>query len=823
MNGHGNNSNGEPQSRNISEELSAIARKYKEVKFEKISMATRSCTMTLHGPWAADSGQVFLRVNIQLSAEYPNQSPPAFDLQKSTLIPQSIHSKLEEELSQISLAFANKGLPSLEACTKYLLGLGSSADLNPQSQSDGSDEELIGGGFGLGTKSNRRHSVKSLDRDDHNVPFPKLCGATFSPEGRLVIFFSSLQSSQVEAFQMPQGMNKSNARNRNSYYHSHPRSYKSLNYFRSMCQLPTRLINHSLSNQQDMSNFDDYDDPDDPDDLLIIPSLYYRPRTHSRTVRHRHSPSPPASESPSKGADLFRSSPSDPALTSLINPSKDIPTGHNIHFRKVIGITCPDRQLGESIYLSSPSIKTKLQHLLSAAKLNGRKDLIQLWNLVQLIILSAPPQLTNSFNTNKNNILPSIQKFTKSPLLQATEGKVSSTPFNFNMLSITEAKPSGDEYMNWGSHPFGKILVKSIFQHYQRYNDIQTLAILSYIFTLDTTVQKSHPTPIPTKSTLHFPKNATNNLSYNLTPQATLSESPKDYFSPFFKRAINKSGHSDNHRSPSAFSYSIWSGSQHELSPRHHPRPLPRSNISDTSPMGISSPIKPSFYSIPNNNSRPEITAVPISSRSVSPISAIVTTDWSNPILGKPASSIHGSDLRPTYDPSEHSQRSFDTMQSGATGGQDSTLLHGYSFSQKFASPQPQPVALPSIIPPTDNPYLEPELMAKTGHYRLVYAEILYRWGLFSHRAEILKNLEFSQNLRSDIGKLANLAILSRIYINLILLEWDLHPTEKIGISRLPNLAKNSAYNTPKTPSLCSSDASICIICHTKMKGNKQL
>lgn len=88
-------------------------------------------------------------------------------------------------LKDIARSCVSQNRPCLEACIRYLLGEHTQEDGQERYGKDDSDDENY-------INATRRTSYdKNLnyilgDKEDYNVPFPKLCGTKFNASGNLI-------------------------------------------------------------------------------------------------------------------------------------------------------------------------------------------------------------------------------------------------------------------------------------------------------------------------------------------------------------------------------------------------------------------------------------------------------------------------------------------------------------------------------------------------------------------------------------------------------------------------------------------------------------
>ncbi|CAN6656896.1 maintenance of telomere capping protein 5 [Trichomonascus vanleenenianus] len=200
---------------NLGEEVSIVGHKFPRVRFEKISVSTGECVVSLNGPWgSSDNDLIFLRVEIKFPNDYPWAAPQYHIEEGSKIAPETVV-KISDELKNISTKLSERGRYSLELCLRYLLGdkvsieeeddfrdlmvrkdsvvpADSTEDLTQTSNefaysSSSSDEDDL-----ARTKIPRNlsdHAAPAKPSFD-STPVPKGCGAVWSKSGELVCFFT---------------------------------------------------------------------------------------------------------------------------------------------------------------------------------------------------------------------------------------------------------------------------------------------------------------------------------------------------------------------------------------------------------------------------------------------------------------------------------------------------------------------------------------------------------------------------------------------------------------------------------------------------------
>jgi WD40 repeat protein len=195
---------------NLGEEVGIVGHKFPKVHFEKISVSTGECIISLAGPWGDSENElVYLRVEVRFPLDYPFGAP-TFKIEEDSKFADGRQQELTTELRRIAQQLSVRGRYCLEPCLRYLLGdkiaiEDYNADLHPKEPLiEPTAEEVpdLGNDF--------TYSLSSSDDDDDDdiqdtetqvqflnitklpfdsTPVPKGCGAVWSKNGELVCFF----------------------------------------------------------------------------------------------------------------------------------------------------------------------------------------------------------------------------------------------------------------------------------------------------------------------------------------------------------------------------------------------------------------------------------------------------------------------------------------------------------------------------------------------------------------------------------------------------------------------------------------------------------
>ncbi|GAA6014736.1 hypothetical protein JCM11491_001958 [Sporobolomyces phaffii] len=158
---------------NLGEEITSVVRRFPRVNFEKVHVAGRSCTVSLYSP-------LFLRATFSFPKRYPAAAAPSIELERSADFSLKQRAILLQGVRKLMTSRSERGLPSLEAALRYLLG-DRSFDRIEEDDDDEAEEAMDGSALA--------NLPADLLRNNVNVPPPRRGGATFGPSGQLVVFF----------------------------------------------------------------------------------------------------------------------------------------------------------------------------------------------------------------------------------------------------------------------------------------------------------------------------------------------------------------------------------------------------------------------------------------------------------------------------------------------------------------------------------------------------------------------------------------------------------------------------------------------------------
>ncbi|CAG8432743.1 7070_t:CDS:10 [Diversispora eburnea] len=673
---------------NMREEIDQVTNKFKNVKLEKLDVPNRNCRISLHGPWS-ENGLAFIRVNIFYPEKYPEDRPPIFEIQKTGMISIMNRTHMSQNLKKIAITQISQKRPCLEACVRYLLG-GQNSDGQDIYGKDDSDEENL-------LNSKRRTSYDNNlimllgDKDDHNrILFPVICGARFSASGKLVCFFSNFRSQDLSQ--------KSNHSGHN-YTYTHPRSYDSWEQYQMITRLPRPIFG--------------YQDGDEDDSLFPI-YKQKKDETHDNEI-------PDANQIPTDHVALFESSDLNKKRHSVISfdLSEMMPVNYKLASKYVLRGNDP-------VEICKRNAQIAAEH--------NRPDLEQAWILASLILTQTIPnkRMRNSV-TNEDMFYHerSMNPYAK-PLVKRKKNRMSYD-------TSLEEFPNLFAKVNWGHHPLGKNLAQDLINHFINLGDIQMVAMLSCVF--------REP----------FPPERKNDLSSSETyfmNSDLLSSSNNDYFNYNNTRYSDKYQMTDFMRSQSSYpglsttfglvmseSYSSSKGSLGT-----HPYQFENFGYSATPPT-------PSIYHYGHSEGTRDPIMVPNSGHSIHHQRRSTFGGGAGSGVRDFSSSVS------TTASSPKTPRKSSPATAGFTGRHEHfnwpMVYYGNNDKSTELEKKPEKSSGLNLVinmdefdderRPLSVKLLDDDRSITASHdqFRLAYCEILYHWGFYEARAEVLKFMSF--------------------------------------------------------------------------------
>ena len=513
----------------LEEEISRIKTTFPSVLVDTSNLSRLMCTLSLQRvsePHRLAIGPtLFLRIDVVFPQKYP-KSPPTFDIQKTSMISMATRTYLSTRLRQISSELSEKSLPCIEACIKFLLGDthsiayegGSSLDL-PNAEVDSDSSSSDNNDFmqsnpqrmqPMGDKRLVREVIAG--KDAKNVPFPRLCGATFSKTGKLIYFYSPLphpSDTKFTAYTL-------STRNQqpvlqSQHFITQPKSYPLYENYRAyvLSRLPKiitagRSLNESSATEvasKNRSKIDFWLDDDPMAEDVTVPSLHWRPKP-AQTIQ------PLGLSSADFLAQLQKvsSAAAKPSILKDNQFTKYSLESFNFEDSRANRISAQLSTSGSSSFASFnylddrnssvPSQATRARSI-SVSPPKALNDAATQSDEVPDNLYHIEPTATSQYGTlvhvlDAGHLIPvshglakEYKLFSQDPVLMCRSWQQVALNQKQHELAhiwnIAELILSAS--FRWHNHPFGAKMLQTIFTKLETIGDIQMLAMLICIFT----------------------------------------------------------------------------------------------------------------------------------------------------------------------------------------------------------------------------------------------------------------------------------------------------------------------------------------------------
>ncbi|KAF9871573.1 hypothetical protein CkaCkLH20_10984 [Colletotrichum karsti] len=496
---------GDPET--IQEEFLRISVQLPKVKWENIDMDSLTLHASLNGPWGANGETIFIKVRVDIPANYPKFKAPKFYIEKTSFMPEKTHRKVEHEIHELCHQFLQQKQNCLDVAFSYLLGeidLAASTnffknvkDLDDPldglaSESSSEDENDIPAG---GSASMSQELPPNPDADSTLAPnnrptippLPRFCGARFSNDGRLVCFFPTKEEKAKALLFAPIEPLRERPKGEPVF----------AGFGRLAHDSPPgkRYGNDEMSATDEQSDSDETDGSSSSSDSestsINKMSLWYQPRHRFRRTwsenRSVRSSGGGTGVGTGTGTGSLRRRPP--------GKSKNVVSLHDLS-----DILPAKKEFAKEYAIFGEGAEV-CEHNAKVAEKHGCQDLVDVWRYLSLLLRrDIPLELLNLDQRQNSSILviarDAISRFRAegaSPDLEKSGKDVA----DFNGR------------VKWGNHPLAKDFINDLFEYFERTADIQMLAMLSCIFSESFTEDsvayaESHlsqpETPLPMKA-----------------------------------------------------------------------------------------------------------------------------------------------------------------------------------------------------------------------------------------------------------------------------------------------------------------------------------
>ncbi|KAI1099315.1 hypothetical protein F4804DRAFT_87499 [Jackrogersella minutella] len=492
---------GEPET--LQEEILRVSQQMPNVKWDNVDMESLTLKASLKGPWGADGDTIYIKVTVDIPRNYPKSRAPRFIIEKTALMADQTHRKLDREIHQLANQFSKKRQNCLEVAFSYLLGevdlsssdslfknvkdldddLGGLAD---ESSSEDEENDIPAGGSA--TMSQELTASTELDATLAPTnrptipPMPRLCGCRFSNDGRLVCFFPTKEEkARVSFFSAGDS------------YRERPKGEPSFAGFGRLQQESSaprnRYNNDDVSATEDQSESDEGEESSSSSDsettymhkinMWYLPGRRFR-KTFSGSYS-MHSSGGGTGIGTGTGTGTSRRRPGKPKnIISIYNVANELPSKQE--FAREYCIFGD----GQDVCEQNAAIAGKY----------GRSDLVDVWSYAALLLRKDIPLELFGNGRSKESIL--------------VIAKDAVARFGDKPPPSRDSDPAAlSGRVKWGYHPLAKDLIDDLFYYFEKMADIQMLAMLSCIFSESSTENsvayaESHltqpETPLPMKA-----------------------------------------------------------------------------------------------------------------------------------------------------------------------------------------------------------------------------------------------------------------------------------------------------------------------------------
>ncbi|KAI1841643.1 hypothetical protein JX266_012196 [Neoarthrinium moseri] len=484
----------------LNDEILRLDNRLPNVQWDNVDMNTLIVDASLKGPWGANGDPIYIKVKVDVPHHYPKSKAPKFFIEKTALMSDQTHKRIESEVNQVASQFAKKQQNCLEVAFSYLLGetdLSSSTsffknvrDLDDEldaladdSSSEDEDNDIPAGGSA--SMSQELTASVELDRDATLAPLnrgtvppiPRTCGARWSNDGTLVCFFPSKDERAKALLFAP-----------TDTYKEKPKGEPTFAGFGRLQQdsPPPRQRLDGSSMAEDHSDTEDDDDSSSSSDsentYMHKISMWYLPnKRFKKTFSGSYS-----MRSSGAGTGVDTGTGTGTSRRRAAKP-KNIVALHN--FTELLPSR---RELADEyrIFGDGPEV---CEHNAEVARKYGRSDLEQVWRYAALLLRKDIPLELLQQGQRGNAVL-----FVAKDIVSRFKGLRS------NHLDHTLKGR-----VKWGMHPLAKDFIQDLFDYFEKNADIQMLAMLSCIFNESTAEDgvayaESHlsqpETPLPMKT-----------------------------------------------------------------------------------------------------------------------------------------------------------------------------------------------------------------------------------------------------------------------------------------------------------------------------------
>lgn len=534
----------------LHDEIIHVSKQFTRVNFDNVNMDKRTVTVSMNGPWGENGDSVFLRVLISFPEKYPDDKiPPLFTVSRGLQISDEVYVKIVNEVEQIAAGVVGRRRGCLEATLCYLLGevdLEESAmwltgsqdvdddDINAladESSSEDDDSDMPAGTSAMMSQEldpNAGEALIPVHRHA-NVPLPRLCGAKFGANGKLVCFFRPKEET-VKSLLGTVNIGRDRPRGE-PYFNSFARLRSEANAPKSKLASATDVDDDSEGNSSMSSEDSDSSSSTDSNSSQFRGGVafdFWRKMhggNYRKTLSTNRSHSSNAGTGTGTGTAHSKARSIKPKNTLSIHDIKEhIPAKFELADEYAI--------FGDGADVCN--------HNAAMAEKYGYSDRADVWRYAAMLLQHEVPLEVLEQVHRKEPILVIAREMVKR--CRRDSGSDSGVDLSSDMPS---SRDSISGRVKWGYNPLAKSLIDDLFDYFEKMADVQMLAMLSCIFSepsapegvLQPEMRLTQPqTPLSMKtpgfSLEYFPTDAAAWSTYHKTPYGSVVSTPKIAYTP---------------------------------------------------------------------------------------------------------------------------------------------------------------------------------------------------------------------------------------------------------------------------------------------------
>ncbi|KND89774.1 putative RWD, RING finger and WD repeat-containing protein C11E3.05 [Tolypocladium ophioglossoides CBS 100239] len=485
----------------IQEELLRVSTQIPKVKWENIDMDNLTLNASLTGPWGVDGEPIFIKVKIDIPADYPKLRAPKFLIEKTSFMPEDNHKRIVRELHQLADQFLQRKQNCLEVAFTYLLGevdletsttffkngrdLDDELDgLADESSSEDDEDNPTSGSVSMSQELTHHGEIDTmLAPSNRNIipPSPRTCGARFSNDGRLVCFFPSKEEKARALFSTSAELYSKERAKGEPFF---------AGFGRLAYDVPSRhkYATDEASATDDQSDSSDSDvssssSSDSESTSMHKMSLWYRP---SRQVRKTWSEDRSVrSSGGGTGAGTGTGTGTGTGRRRFGRP-RNLVSIHDLRAE------LPSKREFAEEYAIFGDGGDVCEHNARVAEKYGSDDLVDVWRYLALLLNKGIPLEVLGRDLRRCSILVIARD---------------------TVLRCRDDASGNDRSLlgrvKWGRHPLAREFIMDLFEHFEKLADVQMLAMLSCIFNEPSTNDgvayvesqlRDQETPLPIKA-----------------------------------------------------------------------------------------------------------------------------------------------------------------------------------------------------------------------------------------------------------------------------------------------------------------------------------